>query len=297
MKDRNIALVDLFDIDHAEKVLRAIGRAFGKLPENSTETSKDQKEFLNQAVTGLSQEGKVISVRFALFAEMMKGKTWTPATLKEVGGTEGVGVTFLEETFSATTAPPEHRYHQKAARAVLKALLPESGSDIKGNMRSYAELLEVSGYVSRPQDFEDLIRILDSEIRLIAPTDPEGDDSRTPQVETGQKYYQLTHDYLVPSLRDWLTRKQKETRRGRAELLLADRAGVLECSPREPATAFIIAVVPDQVSDGEAELDVARAKDDGKGDEVSCGSGFKRCLDFVHDRLGELGKLWAIESS
>ena len=83
-------------------------------------------------------------------------------------------MTFLEETFSASTAPPEHRYHQKAARAVLKALLPESGSDIKGNMRSYDELLEASGYAARPKDFDDLIRILDSEIRLITPTDPEG---------------------------------------------------------------------------------------------------------------------------
>lgn len=44
--------------------------------------------------------------------------------------------------------------------------------------------------------------------------------------QPGQKYYQLTHDYLVPALRDWLTRKQKETRRGVAELLLADRAAV-----------------------------------------------------------------------
>ena len=78
---------------------------------------------MKQAVSGLAQEGKVICVRLALFAEMMKGKAWTPATLKEVGGTEGVGVTFLEETFSAATAPPEHRYHQKAARGVLKALL------------------------------------------------------------------------------------------------------------------------------------------------------------------------------
>ena len=43
--------------------------------------------------------------------------------------------------------------------------------------------------------------------------------------------YQLTHDYLVPSLRDWLTRKQKETRRGRAELLLADRAAVWNTRP------------------------------------------------------------------
>ena len=157
-----------------EKVLAAFGRAFGKLPENAGETSKDQKQFLEQAVSGLAQEGKVICVRLALFAEMMKGKAWTPATLKEVGGTEGVGVTFLEETFSAATAPPEHRYHQKAARAVLKALLPESGTDIKGHMRSHAELLEASGYGSRPKDFDDLIRILDSEIRLITPTDPEG---------------------------------------------------------------------------------------------------------------------------
>src|SRR5438105_8439812 len=45
------------------------------------------------------------------------------------------------------------------------------------------------------------------------------------------RFYQLTHDYLVPSLRDWLTRKQKETRRGRAELLLADRAVVWTARP------------------------------------------------------------------
>ena len=47
----------------------------------------------------------MVSVRLALFAEMLKGKPWTPETLKQVGGAEGVGVTFLEETFSAT-APP-----------------------------------------------------------------------------------------------------------------------------------------------------------------------------------------------
>src|SRR6185437_1176294 len=115
-----------------------------------------------------------------------------------VGGTAGVGVTFLEETFSSSTANPWHRLHQKAARAVLKSLLPESGTDIKGHMRSHADLLAASGYVNRPKDFEDLLRILDSEIRLITPTDPEGkegaEDSLS-QVEPGQKYYQLTHDY------------------------------------------------------------------------------------------------------
>ena len=48
---------------------------------------------------------------------------------------------------------------------------------------------------------------------------------------THPRYYQLTHDYLVPSLRDWLTRKQRETRRGRAELRLAERAALWNAKP------------------------------------------------------------------
>lgn len=232
---KNIALVDLFDIDHAKKVLTAFGCAFGKLPESRKEITTAQDFFLSNATDGLAEDGKVISVRLALFAEMMKGKTWTPEVLKQVGGTKGVGVNFLDETFSASTASPEHRYHQKAARAVLKSLLPDSGTDIKGHMRSRAELLDASGYAHRPKDFDDLIRILDSEIRLITPTDPEGneadEDSVTTTSTAGEKYYQLTHDYLVPSLRDWLTRKQKETRQGRAELALADRTAVWQSRP------------------------------------------------------------------
>ncbi|HET6881413.1 MAG TPA: SUMF1/EgtB/PvdO family nonheme iron enzyme [Pirellulales bacterium] len=229
LEGQNSAAVDLFDKDHSRKVLAAFGQAFGKLPEQPGKKSKEEREFLNLAVLGLAEEGKVVSVRLALFAEMMKGKAWTPASLKAVGGTQGVGVTFLEETFSAATAPPEHRYHQKAARSVLAALLPESGAVIKGHMRSHAELLETSGYRSRAKDFDDLIHILDREIRLITPTDPEGKveaDGSERLAQPGEKYYQLSHDYLVAPLRDWLTRKQKETRRGRAELLLADRAGV-----------------------------------------------------------------------
>ncbi|MCY2962037.1 MAG: ATP-binding protein, partial [Planctomycetota bacterium] len=241
LEGQNSGAVDLFPIRHAEKVLTAFGRAFGALPDGTTDLSPDQKQFLENAVSGLAQEGKVISVRLALFAEMMKAKTWTPASLKTVGGTEGVGVTFLEETFSQATAPPEHRYHQKAARAVLKALLPESGTDIKGHMRSQHELLEASGYAQRPREFEDLLRILDAELRLITPTDVEGksDGEIESNGEPGgvsprvfnARFFQLTHDYLVPSLRDWLTRKQKETRRGRAELQLAERAALWQAKP------------------------------------------------------------------
>ncbi len=246
---QNTAAVDLFDLRHARRVLAAFGRAFGTLPEGSAEPSKEQEAFLDQAVGGLSQDGRVVCVRLALFAEMVKGKPWTPATLRDVGGAEGVGVAFLEETFAARTAPPHHRLHQQAARAVLKALLPEQGTDIKGNMRSRADLLEASGCARRPRDFDELLRILDGEVRLITPTEPEGEENagvaafaRTranPEVaasphsgECGYtRYYQLTHDYLVPSLREWLTRKQKETRRGRAELRLAERAALWNVRP------------------------------------------------------------------
>ena len=225
LQGQNMALVDLFDPRHARKVLAAFGRAFGALPERETDSTRDQEGFLDQAVAGLAQDGKVICVRLALFACMVNRKPWIPATLRKVGGAEGVGFTFLEETFAASTAAPQYRLHQKAAQAVLKALLPEAGSDIKGHMRSQQELLEASGYGSRPRDFAELLRILDGQLRLITPTDREGVEYQSVTPRPGdEKSYQLTHDYLVPSLRDWLSQKQRQTWRGRAELRLAERS-------------------------------------------------------------------------
>jgi eukaryotic-like serine/threonine-protein kinase len=229
--DRNIALVDLFDPRHAKKVLTLFGQAYGTLPEKTSDLSREEQSFLDLAIEELIEAGKIVSVRLALFAEMVKAKVWSPTTLREIGGTEGVGVTFLEETFGSAQANPKHRLHQKAAQAVLKALLPESGTDIKGQMRSRQELLEASGYGNRPRDFDDLIHILDPELRLITPTDPEGSASENQANLPSGQYYQLAHDYLVHSLRDWLTRKQRETRRGRAELKLAERSGLWNAKP------------------------------------------------------------------
>jgi serine/threonine protein kinase/formylglycine-generating enzyme required for sulfatase activity len=217
---KNYALVDLFDASHARAVLAAFGRAYSRLPEPPARPAPAEQAFLDQAIAGLGPDGRVISVRVALFAQMMKGRTWTAASLSEVGGTEGVGVTFLEETFAAATAPPNHRVHETAARAVLQALLPEAGTDIRGQMQPAGHLAAVCGYADRPEEFKDLLKILESEVRLIASTEPAagGDD--------GETYYQLTHDFLVPAVREWLTRKQRETPAGRAQLLLADRAAL-----------------------------------------------------------------------
>jgi serine/threonine protein kinase len=244
VQGHNFAMVDRFDLRHARKVLTEFGRAFGCLPDPPAELTLAHKQFLDQALAGLAQDGQIISVRLVLFVEMVKGRPWAPATLKAVGGIEGLGATFLEETLGARAAYPEHRRYRGPARAVLKALLPEQGSDIRGHMRSHQELLAASGLAQGPHAFDDLLRILDTELRLITPTDPEGaeeaparsasqgDSSLAPQANPSAQYYQLTHDYLVPALWQWLTAKQRETRRGRAELLLAERAGVWNARPR-----------------------------------------------------------------
>src|SRR5208283_5174113 len=101
---RNAAMVDLFDLRHAGNVLRAFGRAFRALPE--IYLTEDQHRFIDQSLSGLAQDDRIIPVRLALFSEMVKGKPWTSATLKAVGGPEGIGVAFLEETISARTANP-----------------------------------------------------------------------------------------------------------------------------------------------------------------------------------------------
>ncbi len=237
---QNAAAVDLFDPIHARKVLAEFGKAYGRLPENLGLLSRDQDSFLTQSVTGLSPDGKVNSIRLALFSDMMKSRPWTPAALAEVGGTTGVGATFLEETFSSRTAPPKHRQHQNAAQDVLRALLPSPGINIKGQKRTASELQEVCGYAGRPQDFAELMSILDSEVRLITPVGSEnveggvekpGEHTSLSVFSTHTSHFQLTHDYLVPSLREWLTRKQRETRRGKAELRLQELAATWTSKP------------------------------------------------------------------
>ncbi len=119
---RNYGVVDLFDRSHAGKVLTAFGVAYDKVGDEPT---VEQQAFVTRAIDELAEDNKVISVRLSLFADLMKTRPWILSSLDEVGGVGGVGVTFLEETFAARTAPPSHRVHEEAVPKVLQALLPE----------------------------------------------------------------------------------------------------------------------------------------------------------------------------
>jgi serine/threonine protein kinase/formylglycine-generating enzyme required for sulfatase activity len=257
VEGRNSAAVELFDPVHARKVLVAFGRAWDRFPHDPAAPgpgpglTTEQARFLDRAIADLGRpdDGRIIPVRLSLFAEMVRGRTWNTATLDDVGGAEGLGVRFLEETFCGSSAPPEHRVHELAARVVLKALLPESSTTLKGARRSSASLLEVSGYARRPEEFAALIRILDAELRLITLTEPDdhqADSASALATETApapdiprDACYLLAHDALVPSLRQWLTQKQRATRRGRAELRLSERSDFWNARPESRHLASI----------------------------------------------------------
>ncbi len=220
----NCAAVDLFDRAHARKVLILFGRAHGRLPATEKELTADQQAFLNRAIDELSEHERVICVRLALFADLMRGRPWTSKELEAVGGAKGVGVKFLEEKFGAQ-APAIYRVHRVAAQRVLAALLPPAGSELRGQMRTVEQLRASAELPEKP--FQDLLRILDEDLKLITPTTPAGiaDDGIAEKTSgpAGQ-YYQLTHDFLVPALGKWLTSELRRTRRGQALLRLRERS-------------------------------------------------------------------------
>jgi serine/threonine protein kinase/formylglycine-generating enzyme required for sulfatase activity len=246
----NLRVVDLFDARHARRVLRALGEAHGAIRSDvpvpapdldpdlgrdgsqtrsrsrsgnaagyegrrKGETRTEMSLFLDDAVRQLGTDGKVIPVRLSLFAELMKSRPWTRRSLREVGGIDGLGVTFLEETFASRSAHPEHRRQAPAARAVLAALLPEEGDVIRGRGRCRDELLGASGLGDDHAAFDHLLETLDRELRLITPAEGDGGTAAG---------YQLAHDYLVPAVRQWLRQHEQTTWRGRARLRLTERA-------------------------------------------------------------------------
>ena len=118
----NASAVEPFDARHAARVLAELGRAMGRL---SDPAGPEEARFLERAVRELAgPDGRIIPVRLTLFAEMLRHRDWTAATLAELGGFEGIGVMFLEETFCAPTAPPARRMHQPAARPSSRPCCP-----------------------------------------------------------------------------------------------------------------------------------------------------------------------------
>lgn len=208
--------VDLFDPEHARRILTSFGQAFSRVDFPATDT---QAEFVEQATAELLDGEDISPVRLALFAEMMKQREWSVAALRELGGAVGVSLRFFEETLEARGGNPGARRQSTAVRNVLRRLLPEDDTNIKGAACSRSDLAAVCDGGSELLD--NVIRTLDRDLRLITPIEASGEDGTD-----GEPMWQLAHDYLVPSLRRWLHRYQKQTVTGRAEARLAERTAL-----------------------------------------------------------------------
>ena len=247
---RNAHAVELFDTPHARQVLLRFGQAFGSLPSDPALLSHEQHRFLDRAINELADRGRVICVRLTLFADLMKSRPWTPTSLQNVGGTQGLAVAFLEESLDAERVSPARQREAPGALNLLRALLPPAGSPIRGPVRALAELRRESGYDADPAGFATLLTWLDLELRLVTPTtilpgaggtlssgvsNPAPEDAGSPDQAlpgsglSGETSLtglgcQLSHDSLVPAVREWLRRKEGTTPEGRARQLLGERS-------------------------------------------------------------------------
>ena len=223
----NSSPVGLPDARHARAVLEAFGRACDRFTGPGGGPSTEEGKFLEAAADGLSdRDGRVYPIRLSLLAEVVRRRPWTPATLKELGGVQGIGLTFLAEAFDAPTSPPPYKIHARAAGAVLQALLPAAMSVLRAPARPASDLREAAGYADRPDEFRELMAVLDRDLRLITVVEPElsdpsGLESGESAKPSAEPSYQLAHDALVEPIRQWVERKEQSTRAGRARLRLA----------------------------------------------------------------------------
>ena len=223
----NFAAVDLFDPSHAKHVLTLFGQAYGQLNADG-DLKPDQERFLDQAIKQLCQQDKVICVRLVLFAETVKSKPWTMETLRQLGSVQQIGTLYLQQTLDSRAANPMFRMHAVAMRKVLERLLPATGSEIKAHYQSIDQLADACGLSVGSPQFRTIMDTLDRQLKLISPTEPNinvgATDGTTGDTNGRRRYYQLTHDFLVPSVRGWLDLKQSETPAGRAKLRLTSLA-------------------------------------------------------------------------
>ena len=232
-QDWNFAAQELFGERHAAHVVATFGRALGILADPPTTESQ---RFVQEVVRDLAAEGPLLPVRIALVVSMLKEKPWTTATLRAAGGLRGLGVAFLAEKLQGVTAHPLLRAHPRLVSGLLDFLLPEGEAVLRGPARGRSELLARFLPETDEGTLDDLLGVLDHDLRLITlrgMRGPEFEDR--PASDSGSQdrevSYQLAHDYLVPALRAWLTRNERATAAGRARLLLRERAEAYAAQP------------------------------------------------------------------
>ncbi len=212
VEGRNAMPLPLFDRRHARKVLEAIGRAYHQLPA-SGQLTKPQRAFIREAVDSLANRDRVICVHLSVFAETTRDSNWEVSQLRARGGWDGIGREYIAGIFENPETPRFIERHSQQAWGILRQLLPETSSDLKGVSVERGRLYESSHVPMSKASFDELIRFLEFDCNLISRTELAEDDAGS---ESTIPTYHLTHDFLVTPIREWGNAKQNETISGRA---------------------------------------------------------------------------------
>jgi len=237
LQNSNFATIERFGKTHARRVLTGFGIALQAINPSAPDWAAEK--FVEQAVDALAEDGRVTPVRLAMLTEMLRDSPWTPATLRQVGGMEGLEVAFLRERLTGSGAHPEFRRRPDLVRRILDSLLPIESVSIRQHTVTADEIIARGGMEENPETVRELLRLLDREVRLITPAgseEPGGQSGSAAAIAIGSSHasgssgrhgparYQLTHDHLVPSLRSWMTAEDEATWRGRNRLALRSAA-------------------------------------------------------------------------
>ena len=196
VEGENSAAVDLFDLLHARRVLTALGPCLWRLAREVVGAHAGAAS-VPRAIgrgAGPGRQGDLGAAgavrrdgeREALDAGDLEGSRRHPGRRRDVPRRDLQRDRPRPQSTACTRRRPRRP----------EGLLPQSGTDIKGQMRSEAELREASGYAGRPRDFDDVIGILDPELRLITPTDPEGSAGEAARCQAGRAAVLSAHARL-----------------------------------------------------------------------------------------------------
>ena len=265
VEGENSAVVDLFDPRHAKKVLTAFGRAYGACPRSIGDLSRDQR-FLSGSSDFGTCPGRQDHLRAAgPVRRDDEGEALDPGHAQGGGRHGRSGSDLPRRDLQCLDRPSRASLHQKAAQAVLKALLPETGTDIKGQMRSRQELLEASGYANRPRDFDDLIRHPRPRASADHAHRP-GRFLKRRSADHTERAILPTHPRLPGPLPAGLADPQAAGDPARTGGTAAGgTVGALECQAREPPSAICPGMGEHPAADEEEGLDRAATQDDEAG--------------------------------
>ena len=243
------SLLDLFDIEHARRVLTAMGRSAQTLPATDEELSAEHRRFLDVAVQLLEHQGRVVPAQLAMFVDYMRDKPWTAESLSALGGPDSLAAAFLDDLLRRAVASPRPQRALDTVAGVLQALLPRAEAEYRRTPRTEEELFAAV----RPRRREQVQPILDAlcatrVLSLVHPPDiaPSNRDAESahvaasgPDANSGlgettlrEFRYQLAHDSLLPLVRAWLHVKQRDRWWGRHVQRMTEHAVTWSRRPR-----------------------------------------------------------------